>query len=141
MEYHQHHASPETNGVSNGNFEYMSSFSDMCIDSKKKAELCREDKRGLQTEDKRGLQKEEKRGLQKEEKRSLQKEEKRSLQKDAEEASKLSSMERAYATILMELGEDIHREGLVRTPLRAATAMQNFTIGYHASVRGEKARL
>jgi len=98
MEYH-HHAASEKNGVCNGNFEYMSSFS---IDSKK-AELCRE--------------------------------EKKSLQKDVEEASKLSSMERAYATILMELGEDIHREGLVRTPLRAAKAMQNFTKGYHESVR------
>jgi len=98
MEYH--HDASEKNGVYNGNFEYMSSFSERCIDSKK-AELNREEKRS----------------------------------KEADEASQLSSMERAYATILMELGEDIHREGLVRTPLRAAKAMQNFTKGYHESVR------
>jgi len=99
MEYH-HHGASEKNGVCNGQFEYMSSFSEKCSDSKK-AELCKEEKRN----------------------------------KDAEEVSQLSSIERAYATILSELGEDIHREGLVRTPLRAAKAMQNFTKGYHESVR------
>ncbi|CAL8255362.1 unnamed protein product [Lota lota] len=43
---------------------------------------------------------------------------------------KLSTIERAYSTILTELGEDVEREGLLRTPLRAAKAMQFLTKGY-----------
>ncbi|XP_008284915.1 GTP cyclohydrolase 1-like [Stegastes partitus] len=50
---------------------------------------------------------------------------------DSEEASnKLTCIERAYSTILSELGEDVDREGLLRTPLRAAKAMQFLTKGY-----------
>ncbi|XP_061883508.1 GTP cyclohydrolase 1-like [Entelurus aequoreus] len=44
--------------------------------------------------------------------------------------TKVSHIEKAYSTILAELGEDINREGLLRTPLRAAKAMQFFTKGY-----------
>lgn len=54
--------------------------------------------------------------------------------KESEVESKLSSMERAYVTVLRELGEDTEREGLLRTPLRAAKAMQFFTKGYHETV-------
>ncbi|XP_069558467.1 GTP cyclohydrolase 1-like [Brachyistius frenatus] len=50
--------------------------------------------------------------------------------RDAADASKLSSIEKAYATMLSELGEDVDREGLLRTPLRAAKAMQFLTNGY-----------
>ncbi|XP_054646095.1 GTP cyclohydrolase 1-like [Dunckerocampus dactyliophorus] len=44
--------------------------------------------------------------------------------------TKVSHIENAYSTILMELGEDVNRDGLLRTPLRAAKAMQFFTRGY-----------
>nr|XP_057928246.1 GTP cyclohydrolase 1-like [Doryrhamphus excisus] len=44
--------------------------------------------------------------------------------------SKASHIEKAYSTILTELGEDLNRDGLLRTPLRAAKAMQFLTKGY-----------
>ncbi|KAG7230644.1 hypothetical protein INR49_025361, partial [Caranx melampygus] len=50
--------------------------------------------------------------------------------KDAADSNKQSHVEEAYSTILSELGEDVNREGLVHTPLRAAKAMQFFTKGY-----------
>ncbi|XP_059197384.1 GTP cyclohydrolase 1 2-like [Centropristis striata] len=49
---------------------------------------------------------------------------------DSADANKLSHIEKAYSTILSELGEDVDREGLLRTPLRAAKAMQFLTKGY-----------
>jgi GTP cyclohydrolase I len=36
-----------------------------------------------------------------------------------------------YKDIIIELGEDIHREGLQKTPQRVAKAMQYLTHGYH----------
>ncbi|KAM7388029.1 hypothetical protein PAMP_024230 [Pampus punctatissimus] len=50
--------------------------------------------------------------------------------KETVDESKLSHIEKAYTTILSELGEDVERQGLLRTPLRAAKAMQFFTKGY-----------
>ncbi len=60
-------------------------------------------------------------------------------EKNSEEAndSKLFCIEKAYCTILSELGENVEREGLLRTPLRAAKAMQFFTKGYQESIEGE----
>lgn len=54
------------------------------------------------------------------------------------EEDKLSRIEDAYSTILTELGEDADREGLLRTPLRAAKAMQFLTKGYKETTQGNK---
>lgn len=56
------------------------------------------------------------------------------------DADSLSQMEKSYKDILTELGEDVNREGLLRTPLRAAKAMQFLTKGYNQSVKGEPTR-
>lgn len=57
--------------------------------------------------------------------------------KEAEDRSLLPALEAAYTCILRELGEDTDRQGLLRTPLRAAKAMQFLTKGYHETVEGE----
>lgn len=43
-------------------------------------------------------------------------------------------MEKAYATIIEQVGEDLTREGLVDTPARAAKAMAYLTRGYHQNL-------
>lgn len=43
----------------------------------------------------------------------------------------------AYTTILREVGEDTERQGLLKTPWRAATAMKFFTKGYQEKIVGE----
>ncbi|KAM3620426.1 uncharacterized protein V6R79_023297 [Siganus canaliculatus] len=50
--------------------------------------------------------------------------------KKSADSDKLAHIEKAYTTVLHELGEDVDREGLLRTPLRAAKAMQFLTKGY-----------
>lgn len=57
--------------------------------------------------------------------------------KEAEDISRLPALEVAYTNILRELGEDTDRQGLLRTPLRAAKAMQFLTKGYHETIDGE----
>ncbi|XP_071317889.1 GTP cyclohydrolase 2 [Trachinotus anak] len=54
--------------------------------------------------------------------------------KEAEDKSRLPALEAAYTSILRELGEDTDRQGLLRTPLRAAKAMQFLTKGYHETI-------
>lgn len=54
----------------------------------------------------------------------------------SEDENKLSRIEKAYTTVLSELGEDVDREGLLRTPLRAAKAMQFLTKGYKEKTQG-----
>jgi GTP cyclohydrolase IA len=39
-------------------------------------------------------------------------------------------MEKHYSAIIEKLGEDVSREGLLKTPQRAAKAMQFLTQGY-----------
>ncbi|XP_072906795.1 GTP cyclohydrolase 2 isoform X2 [Hemitrygon akajei] len=46
----------------------------------------------------------------------------------------LAELEEAYATILRGLGENPQREGLLKTPHRAAKAMQFFTKGYQDNI-------
>ncbi|NXN71804.1 GCH1 cyclohydrolase, partial [Himantopus himantopus] len=46
----------------------------------------------------------------------------------------LPSLAAAYTTILRSLGEDPERQGLLKTPWRAATAMQFFTKGYQETI-------
>ncbi|KAK1794113.1 hypothetical protein P4O66_011014 [Electrophorus voltai] len=54
--------------------------------------------------------------------------------KEAEDETRLTDLEAAYTTVLRGLGEDTDRQGLLRTPLRAAKAMQFLTKGYHETV-------
>ncbi|XP_055021257.1 GTP cyclohydrolase 1-like [Boleophthalmus pectinirostris] len=51
-----------------------------------------------------------------------------------EQRSSSVCLEEAYSCILHQLGEDVEREGLLKTPLRAAKAMQFLTKGYKESV-------
>lgn len=50
----------------------------------------------------------------------------------------LPSIAAAYTTILRGLGEDPQRQGLLKTPWRAATAMQFFTKGYQEKIIGKE---
>ncbi|KAM4041106.1 GTP cyclohydrolase 1-like isoform 2-T2 [Anomaloglossus baeobatrachus] len=54
--------------------------------------------------------------------------------KEHQNENKLPAIENAYTTILKELGENPEREGLLKTPLRAAKAMQYFTKGYQENI-------
>lgn len=57
--------------------------------------------------------------------------------KNSEDVDKLSHIKKAYTIILSELGEDVNREGLLCTPLRAAKAMQFLTKGYKETPQGD----
>lgn len=52
-----------------------------------------------------------------------------------ETATRLKKIEDAITTIITELGEDVTREGLVRTPERYAKAMLYFTKGYEDNIK------
>ncbi|XP_073338532.1 GTP cyclohydrolase 1-like [Pagrus major] len=54
--------------------------------------------------------------------------------KKGADSTELVCIEKAYCTILSELGENTEREGLLRTPLRAAKAMQFLTKGYKETI-------
>lgn len=49
---------------------------------------------------------------------------------DAEDKSSVSQMREAYENLIVSLGEDPARDGLLKTPERAAKAMKFFTQGY-----------
>lgn len=51
----------------------------------------------------------------------------------------LAGMVNAYASIIGYVGEDINRQGLVKTPERAAKAMLYFTHGYDQNLDGVRA--
>ncbi|CAF1426933.1 unnamed protein product [Adineta ricciae] len=49
-------------------------------------------------------------------------------------AERVETISNCYAEILNSLGEDIHRQGLLKTPKRAAEAILFFTKGYEQAV-------
>lgn len=49
----------------------------------------------------------------------------------------LPDMAKSYRMLLSSLGEDPDRQGLLKTPERAAKAMLFFTKGYDQSLEGE----
>jgi GTP cyclohydrolase I len=49
-------------------------------------------------------------------------------------AAKLASMEQSYLELLAAIGEDPQREGLLKTPTRAARAFEFLTNGYRQSI-------
>ena len=51
-----------------------------------------------------------------------------------EEAARLASMTESYSKVLEGLGEDVSREGLLKTPHRAAQALLDLTSGYRQSI-------
>ncbi|XP_053568226.1 GTP cyclohydrolase 1-like [Bombina bombina] len=54
--------------------------------------------------------------------------------KDLNAQDAASTLEKAYTAILRELGENPDREGLLKTPSRAAKAMQFLTKGYQETI-------
>ena len=56
--------------------------------------------------------------------------------KDKYNAEMTDSLTQGYRSILEELGEDASREGLMKTPQRAAKAMQFLTQGYGMDAQG-----
>jgi len=56
--------------------------------------------------------------------------------KDKYNAEMTESLTQGYRSILEELGEDASREGLMKTPQRAAKAMQFLTQGYGMDAQG-----
>lgn len=56
-------------------------------------------------------------------------------EKDAHERMEVVS--NAFKTIISTLGEDVEREGLLKTPMRAAKALFFFTKGYEEQISSE----
>ena len=50
--------------------------------------------------------------------------------KKPEKVDHMADMARAYSSIISHVGEDVNRQGLLKTPERAAKAMMYFTNGY-----------
>lgn len=48
-----------------------------------------------------------------------------------------NQLEAAFGMVLANIGEDIGRQGLLKTPSRAAKAMLFFTKGYEETIEGE----
>lgn len=48
---------------------------------------------------------------------------------------KMQKLADAYSTILENVGEDLSRDGILKTPMRAAKAMAFFTQGYELSLK------
>lgn len=59
----------------------------------------------------------------------------------SEDSTSVAIMADSYRTILRNVGEDPNREGLLKTPERAAKALLYFTKGYKESLTGNGIRL
>lgn len=46
----------------------------------------------------------------------------------------MDNLEKIYTDLITEIGEDVEREGLVKTPHRAAKALRYLTKGYHQNL-------
>lgn len=57
-------------------------------------------------------------------------------EKDAHD--RMTVVSNAFKTIITTLGEDVEREGLLKTPTRAAKALFFFTKGYEEQISSEK---
>lgn len=61
---------------------------------------------------------------------------KKSKRDPASEPALTADMAKHYKAILQDLGEDTNRQGLLKTPERAAKALMFFTKGYQESIAG-----
>lgn len=59
------------------------------------------------------------------------------VEKEAKYENSVTEISQHYKGVLSALGEDTDRQGLLRTPERAAKAMMFFTKGYRESIAGE----
>jgi len=57
-----------------------------------------------------------------------------SKNKRNEESPDLNELENAARTLLLGIGEDPNREGLLKTPLRFAKALKDLTVGYDQDI-------
>lgn len=54
------------------------------------------------------------------------------------ESARVAEVAQSYREILRNVGEDPNREGLLKTPERAAKALLYFTKGYNESLKGKR---
>lgn len=59
----------------------------------------------------------------------------------SEEAEKVQQLAEGYKNLLSVIDEDVDRQGLLKTPQRAAKAMWFFTKGYRQNVAGQCSRV
>lgn len=53
-----------------------------------------------------------------------------------EKNTSIDDMSNCYRSIIQHIGEDLNRQGLIKTPARAAKAMLYFTKGYDENLDG-----
>lgn len=63
------------------------------------------------------------------------------VDKEANYESSVNEIAKHYKGVLEALGEDTNRQGILKTPERAAKAMMFFTKGYRECISGEKSVL
>jgi primosomal protein N'' len=62
---------------------------------------------------------------------------KKKVEEEAKYESSVTEISQHYKAVLGALGEDTERQGLQKTPERAAKAMMFFTKGYRESIAGK----
>lgn len=53
----------------------------------------------------------------------------------------IAELSKSYLNIIESIGEDSSRDGLLKTPERAAKAMHYFTKGYNETLQGRTSRI